>query len=130
MFSHFCNTAHYLMNNTPIWVQMLIRVMVSLWTAKNITSWHLPFLGSDTLQNSRNCQQLWATSHPADPHRTAADSFRLLIFTEGHDWSTCINTYISKKPGELSAIIISYNCCERCNWISDWQSTKLITMVC
>src|SRR6266702_433327 len=36
---------------------------------------------------------------------------------------------ISKKPGELSAIIISYNCCERCNWIPDWQSTKLITMV-
>ena len=58
MFSHFCNTAHYLINNTPIWVQTLIEVTVSLWTAKNVTSWHLPFQGSDTLWNSRNsyCQ--------------------------------------------------------------------------
>src|SRR6266702_3495852 len=37
--------------------------------------------------------------------------------------------HISKKPGELSAIIRNYNCRERCNWIPDWQSTKLITMV-
>ena len=41
-----------------------------------------------------------------------------------------IDCSISKKPGELSAIIRNYNCCEWCNWIPDWQSTKLITMVC
>src|SRR6266702_5611814 len=30
---------------------------VSLWTAKNVRSWHLPFWGGDTLRNSRNSQK-------------------------------------------------------------------------
>src|SRR6266702_3036535 len=33
---------------------MLIGVTVSLWTAKNVTSWHLPFWESDSMQKSRN----------------------------------------------------------------------------
>src|SRR6266702_1739129 len=41
---------------------MLIGVTVSLWTAKNVTSWHLPFLGGDTLRNSRNSQIPLVTS--------------------------------------------------------------------
>src|SRR6266702_131322 len=35
---------------------MLIGVMVSLWTAKNVTSWHLPFWECDPLQKNGNCR--------------------------------------------------------------------------
>src|SRR6266702_7758518 len=40
---------------------MLIGVTVPLWTAKNVTSWHLPFWERDPLRKSGNCCSVCVT---------------------------------------------------------------------
>src|SRR6266702_1827594 len=41
---------------------MLIGVTVSLWTAKNVTSWHLPFWERDPLRKNDNYETVTVTN--------------------------------------------------------------------
>ncbi len=42
---------------------MLIGVMVPLWTAKNVTSWHLPFWERDPLRKNGNSFPIYVSIH-------------------------------------------------------------------
>src|SRR6266702_6690146 len=67
---------------------MLIRVTVSLWTAKNITSWHLPFWERDPLRKNGNCKTRRDTALTLSQHGVQARLRRQSALRKPHHSAT------------------------------------------
>ena len=113
-----------LTKNTPIWVQTLIGVTVSLWTAKNVTSWHLPFWESDSVRKSRNSGRLVTVTKW---HGPTLNQERLMALSEMLLWIETLPHYLmaTANPFLPSAPYFQCRAAEACNlmlwaWAFAW----------
>src|SRR6266702_1503026 len=87
---------------------MLIGVTVLLWTAKNVTSWHLPFWGSDTLRNSRNSRETTTVTLTMEECSDLPAKKRKLGLPSRETNSTSQPSRLDIVPVEILAEILYY----------------------